>query len=81
MNELRLSLSGQRLMLNRLRVFSTPSEHLIVYRTLQNEGPMSLEELKNILAGTYVEGRTWTPTLVENVIRELIRIGTIEEVR
>ena len=81
MNELRLSVSGQRLMLNRLKVFSTSLEHLIVYKVLQTEGPTSLEELKNILVGTHVEDRTWTPMLVENVVRELIRIGTIEEVR
>jgi len=78
MNELRLSALGRQLMSDRLRVFSTPSEHLMVYKVLQAEGPMNLEELKSVLVGVRVEGRTWTPTLVENVVRELVRIGTIE---
>lgn len=76
--ELRLSVSGRQLMSNQFRVFSTPLESLSVYKILQTEGPMDLEVLKSILVGTPAENRTWTPTLVENIVAQLIHIGTVE---
>jgi len=72
-NILELTASGRRELENRL----LSTESLIILKILGSEGPMTLSVLQHRLAGTSVEDRKWTPTLVENVIRRLVEAGTV----
>lgn len=76
---IKLSGIGQQMLSNPLRVFSTSTETLVVCKLLQAEGPMDLSEIKTVLVGTQVEGREWTPTLVENVVARLKHLSIVEE--
>jgi len=78
MTALTLTTTGRSLLSNRLRVFSTASEHLTILKTLESEGPLTLSDLQHRLVGTKTEDRTWTPTLVENVVKSLIKTDTVQ---